>query len=135
MEGGLALHMPKNWARLSWSQGAEVLTLWSLGTGLGKDGCRLSEQIPDIFIGACLTLLRIFLLRGCWAVVLFRVGQTLDSPISLLALQVWAKLVAPALDWTPQCLQRCSGSCGDTAGDSSVSLPAEGFPLLLWGFP
>lgn len=24
--------------------------------------------------------------------------------------EVWAKPAAPALDWTPQCLQRCSGT-------------------------
>lgn len=83
MDGGLALHMPKNCARLPWSQGAEVLTLWSLGTGLGKDGCRLSQQIPEVFIGACLTLLRIFLLRGCKDLSLERV-------LGCGALQSWA---------------------------------------------
>lgn len=43
---------------------------------------------------------------GCGA--LFKLGKFLRilSPM----LQVWAKLAAWALDWTPRCLQRCSGT-------------------------
>lgn len=47
-----------------------------------------------------------------------------------LVLQVWAKPAAPALDWTPQCLQRCSGSHGGMA----QGFPSFFLPFLL-GFP
>lgn len=62
--------MPRDWAVIPWSLEAEALTLWSLGTGHGKDGCGLSQQIPEIFMGTYLILLRIFPLRVSWAVVL-----------------------------------------------------------------
>lgn len=34
-----------------WSLGVEALTLWSVGTAHGKDGCGLRQQLPEIFMG------------------------------------------------------------------------------------
>lgn len=64
--------------------------------------------------------------RGCGA-FLSEVGSGAAFP--LLVLQVWAKLVAPALDWTPQCLQRCSGSRGGVAEEDSSSPALRGGPF------
>ena len=68
--GGLVLYMSRDWAVIPRSLKVVALTLWSLGTERGEDGCGLSHQILGIFLGTYLLLLRIFPLRVSWSVVL-----------------------------------------------------------------
>lgn len=122
---------------IPWSLGVEALILWFLETAHGKDGCGPSQQIPEIFMGT-------YFIKDHFPLNVFEVcfspelGRFLTVPLSVL--QVWAKPAAPALDWTPQCLQRCSGShSGMAEGFPSFSLPVLlGFPHapeFSWVFP
>lgn len=63
--------LSRDWALIACSLGVEALILWFLGPIHGKDGCGLSQQIPEICVGTYLIGLRIFPLRVTWALVLF----------------------------------------------------------------
>lgn len=76
--------MSRDWALIPWSLGVEALILCFLGPVYGKDGCGLSQQIPEICVCTYLRGLRILPLRVSWALVLFCVGQVSDSLFSFL---------------------------------------------------